>query len=155
MSPLPTSHGMYFEEFEVGQKIVTMGRTISEADIFNFAGLSGDYNPIHTDAEFSKTIPFGQRIAHGLLGVAIASGLAYRTGILEGTTIAFREIKEWRFVKPIFIGDTIHVEMVVSETKAMPRLKGGSVDILLDVKNQTGDTVMKGTWTILIVSKPS
>jgi acyl dehydratase len=154
MSPLPAVRGLYFEEFEIGQKIVTMARTVSEADIFNFAGLSGDYNPIHTDAEFSKTIPFGQRIAHGLLGVSIASGLAYRTGILEGTTIAFREIKEWRFVKPVFIGDTIHVELNVAETKAVPRLKGGSVDILLDVKNQNGDTVMKGTWTILIMSKP-
>jgi 3-hydroxybutyryl-CoA dehydratase len=154
MTPLPASHGMYFEEFEAGQKIVTMGRTISEADIFNFAGLSGDYNPIHTDAEFSKSIPFGQRIAHGLLGVAVASGLAYRTGILEGTTIAFREIREWRFSKPVFIGDTIHVEMIVNETKAVPRLKGGAVDILLDVKNQNGDTVMKGTWSILIMSKP-
>lgn len=154
MSPLPASHGMYFEEFEVGQKITTMGRTISEADIFNFAGLSGDYNPIHTDAEFSKTIPFGQRIAHGLLGVSVASGLAYRTGILEGTTIAFREIKDWRFVKPVFIGDTIHVDLIISETKAVPRLKGGSVDILLDVKNQKDETVMKGTWTILIASRP-
>lgn len=154
MSPLPVSHGMYFEEFQAGQKIVTMARTVSEADIFNFAGLSGDYNPIHTDAEFSRTIPFGQRIAHGLLGTSIASGLAYRTGILEGTTIAFREIKEWRFVKPVFIGDTIHVEMTVGETKAVPRLKGGSVDIILDVKKQDGETVMKGTWTILIMSKP-
>ncbi|MGH8246456.1 MAG: MaoC/PaaZ C-terminal domain-containing protein [Gammaproteobacteria bacterium] len=154
MCPLPATHGMYFEEFETGQKIVTMGRTITESDITFFAGLTGDYNPIHTDAEFSKIIPFGQRIAHGLLGTSIASGLAYRTGILEGTTIAFREIKEWRFVKPIFIGDTIHVELNVQETKPIPRLKGGSVDILVDVKKQDGETVMKGTWTLLIASKP-
>ena len=154
MSPLPAAHGMYFEEFESGQKIVTVGRTITEGDLVNFAGLSGDFNLIHTDAEYSKTIPFGQRIAHGLLGVAIASGLAYRTGILEGTTIAFREIREWRFVKPVFIGDTIHVELNVAETKAIPRLKGGSVDILVDVQNQNGETVMKGTWTMLIASKP-
>lgn len=154
MSPLPAAHGMYFEEFQSGQKIVTVGRTITEGDLVNFAGLSGDFNLIHTDAEYSKTIPFGQRIAHGLLGVAIASGLAYRTGILEGTTIAFREIRDWRFVKPVFIGDTIHVELNVSETKAIPRLKGGSVDILVDVQNQHGETVMKGTWTMLIVSKP-
>ena len=154
MSPLPAAHGMYFEEFEAGQKIVTMGRTITEGDIYFFAGLTGDYNPIHTDAEFSKTIPFGQRIAHGMLGTSIASGLAYRTGILEGTTIAFREIREWRFVKPVFIGDTIHVELTVQETKAIARLKGGSVDILVDVKKQDGETVMKGTWTLLIASKP-
>ena len=154
MSPMPASHGMYFEEFETGQKIVTMARTITESDIYLFAGLTGDYNPIHTDAEFSKTIPFGQRIAHGLLGTSIASGLAYRTGILEGTTIAFREIRDWRFVKPVFIGDTLHVELTVQETKAIARLNGGSVDIQVDVKKQDGETVMKGTWTLLIASKP-
>ncbi len=146
--------GLYFEEFQVGQKIVTAGRTIAECDIMNFAGLSGDYNQIHTDAEFSKSTPFGQRVAHGLLGLSIASGLAMRTGVLEGTVIAFREINNWKFVAPIFIGDTIHVEIEVIETKALPRIGGGSIVIALDVKKQSGETVMKGTWTALVLSKP-
>ncbi len=145
--------GLYFEEFQVGQKIVTAGRTIAESDIMEFAGLSGDYNQIHTDAEFSKTTPFGQRVAHGLLGLSIASGLAMRTGVLEGTVIAFREINNWKFVAPVFIGDTIHVEMEVTETKALPRIGGGSIVIALEVKKQTNETVMKGTWTALVKSK--
>ncbi len=146
--------GLYFEEFNVGQKIVTVGRTIAESDIFTFAGLSGDFNQIHTDAEFAKTTPFGQRVAHGLLGVAITSGLAMRTGVLEGTVIAFREISEWKFSKPVFIGDTIHAEMNITETKSLPRLGGGSVTIVFDVKNQKYETVMKGTWVVLVASKP-
>lgn len=146
--------GQYFEEFEVGQKVTTVGRTVSESDIFQFAGLSGDYNQIHTDADFSKDAPFGQRVAHGLLGLAIASGLIMRTGVLEGTVIAFREINNWKFINPIFIGDTIHVETEVTETKALPRIGGGSVVIKLDVKKQSGETVMKGTWTALVMSKP-
>ncbi len=146
--------GLYFEDFSVGQKITTVGRTVSEADIMNFAGLSGDSNPIHTDSEYSKGTQFGQRVAQGILGLSIASGLAWRTGVLEGTVVAFREIKDWTFVKPIFIGDTIHAEMNVTETKALPRVGGGLVTILFDVKNQSAETVMEGTWTVLVLSKP-
>lgn len=146
--------GLYFEEFSVGQKIMTVGRTVAESDIMTFAGLSGDYNQIHTDAEFGKSTPYGQRIAHGLLGLSLASGLAMRTGILEGTVIAFREINEWKFVKPVFIGDTLHVELTVTEIKALPRIGGGSVTIVLDVKNQRDETCQRGTWTVLAMSKP-
>jgi acyl dehydratase len=156
MSTLSTApRGLYFEEFQVGQHIVSAGRTITEGDIVAFAGLSGDYTQIHTDAEFSKNTPFGQRVAHGLLGIAIASGLAARTGVLEGTVLAFREINEWKFSKPIFIGDTVHVELEVKEMKALPRLGGGAVVIELSLKNQRSETTMKGLWTVLIASKPT
>ncbi len=146
--------GKYFEEFSVGQQIVTAGRTITEADIVAFAGISGDFNQLHTDAEFAKTTPFGKRIAHGLLITSIASGLAAQTGILEGTTIAFREIKEWKFAKPVFIGDTIHVVLEVINTKPMRRLGGGAVDIKVDVRNQNDESVIRGIWTVLMASKP-
>jgi len=155
MSPLPTGKGMYFEEFEIGQKIVTTGRTITESDIVTFAGLSGDYNQIHTDAEFSRNTIFGQRVAHGLLGLSIASGLAMRTGMLEGTVLAFREIAEWKFSRPVMIADTIHVVLTVVETKAVPRLGGGNITITLEVKNQRNETAMKGTWLVLVASQPS
>ncbi len=145
-----SNQGMYFEEFEVGQQITSPGRTITEADVVTFAGLSGDSNMIHTDAEYAKGTPFGQRVAHGLLGVSIVSGLAMRTGIMEGTVIAFREIKNWKFSLPVFIGDTIHVIMEVKEKKAMPRLGGGSIHLSLDVRNQDDQTVMKGIWTVLV-----
>lgn len=155
MSSFPLNRrGLYFEEFEVGQQIISPGRTVTEADVVTFAGLSGDFNLIHTDAEYSRKGLFGQRVAHGLLGLSITSGLALRTGVLEGTVIAFREINNWKFVKPVFIGDTIHVEMQVIEKKAMPRLGGGMVAIEMDVKKQDGETVMKGSWTVLVMSAP-
>jgi len=146
--------GLYFEEFTVGQKIVTKKRTITEDDIMDFARLSGDDNRIHTDAEFSKTMTFGRQVAHGLLGLSIASGLAWQTGMMDGTVIAFREVKEWKFVKPVFIGDTIYVELETIETKALPRIGGGSVSIVLEVKNQNEEVCHRGTWTVLIMSKP-
>ncbi len=146
--------GMYFEDFEIGQQIVTAGRTITEADIVAFAGLSGDYNQLHMDAEFAKQTAFGQRIAHGLLVTSIASGLAAQTGILEGTTIAFREIRDWKFAKPVFIGDTIHVVLEVIATKAMRRLGGGVVDIKVDIRNQHDETVIRGVWSVIMASRP-
>jgi 3-hydroxybutyryl-CoA dehydratase len=145
--------GMYFDEFEVGQKFSTAGRTVTEADIVAFAGLSGDYNQIHVDAEYSKNTPVGQRVAHGLLGLSIASGLAVQTGFLEGTIIAFREINSWRFLKPVFVGDTLHVDLEVLETKNLGRIGAGIVLIELDVVNQNDETVMKGTWSALIAVK--
>jgi 3-hydroxybutyryl-CoA dehydratase len=150
MSSLPLSTGLFFEDFQVGQKGTTATRTITEHDIVAFAGLSGDFNLIHTDAEFAKATPFGQRIAHGLLGLAIASGLAVQTGVLGANVMAFREVGEWKFVKPIFIGDTIHVEMEIVETKAFPRLGGGLVTMSAAVNNQSNETTMKGLWTVLV-----
>ena len=146
--------GMYFEEFTVGQRIITAGRTITESDIVSFAGLSGDYNQIHTDSVYAAQSPFGQRVAHGLLGLSIASGLVVQTGMMEGTIIAFREIDEWKFIQPIYIGDTIHVEVEVLETKDLRRLGGGAIVISLDVIKQSGETVMKGSWKALISSRP-
>ena len=154
MSMIATQRGMWFEEFEVGLRVITPSRTITESDIVSFAGLSGDYNQIHTDVEFSSKTPFGQRVAHGLLGLSIASGLAMRTGVLEGTVIAFREITNWKFSLPVFIGDTIHAELNILETKSLPRLGGGSVLIEISVKNQRGETPMRGVWSAIVASKP-
>ncbi|GJQ52450.1 MAG: MaoC/PaaZ C-terminal domain-containing protein [Anaerolineaceae bacterium] len=147
--------GKYFEEFNVGEKTVTGKRTIAASDIMDFARLSGDDNRIHTDPEFSKTTPFGKQIAHGLLGLSIASGLAWKTGLMDGTVIAFREVTSWKFVKPVFIGDTIYVELVTTETKALPRIGGGAVTINLEVKNQNDEVCHRGVWNVLIMSKPS
>jgi len=154
--PLPTSpRGMYFEEFAAGQTVITPGRTVTEADVVAFAGLSGDFNQLHTDAEFAKTTPFGQRVAHGLCVLSIVSGLAVQTGVMEGTVLAFREVSEWKFSQPVFIGDTIHAELQVVETKPLPRLGGGLIAIALNVKNQKGETVHRGKWQVLMASRPT
>ncbi|MBI3162063.1 MAG: dehydratase [Chloroflexi bacterium] len=146
--------GLYFEEFFVGQKVITVGRTINEGAIFDFAGLTGDFNQIHTDAAFAAKTQFGQRIAHGLLGLSIATGLIMQTGFLEGTVLAFREINEWKFVKPFFIGDTLHAELTVTETKALPRIGGGAILADIVVKNQTDETCQRGSLNLLVLSKP-
>ncbi len=149
-----TPRGRYFEEFQVGDVVVSAGRTITEADVVLFAGLSGDYNQIHTDAEFARQGMFGQRVAHGLLGLAVASGLAAQLGFIEGTVLAFRELT-WKFSLPIFIGDTIHVKTTVAELKAMPRLGGGAVTLDVQVLNQEDKAVQRGAWVVLIASKPA
>jgi acyl dehydratase len=146
--------GLYFEEFQVGQTITTPARTITEADIVAFAGLSGDHNSIHTDAAYAAKTPFGQRVAHGLLVISIVSGLAARTGVIEGTVLAFREILDWKFSKPVFIGDTVHGVLMVEETKAMPRLGGGAITLSVEVRNQVGETCMRGRWVALMQGRP-
>ena len=150
----PSKRGLYFEEYELGKKYTTAGRTVTEADIVSFAGLSGDYNALHTDAEFAKSTPFEKRVAHGLLILSIVSGLANQSGFLEGTVLAFREIKKWKFSRPVFIGDTVHVEVEVMETKAFPRLGGGTVELEIKVENQDGEIALKGTWNALIRCRP-
>jgi acyl dehydratase len=148
------SRGLYFEDFNVGQRFFSVGRTITESDIVSFAGLSGDFNQIHTDAEFAESTPYGKRIAHGLLVTSIASGLIAQSGLIEGTVLAFREINNWKFAKPTYIGDTVHVEVDVVGTKSLRRVGGGAVDIAISVKNQNDEVVMKGLWTVLILSRP-
>ncbi|HEY3313757.1 MAG TPA: MaoC/PaaZ C-terminal domain-containing protein, partial [Bacillota bacterium] len=115
--------GKYFEDFEVGEEQVTPARTITETDVVNFAALSGDYNPLHTDEEFMRQSQFGRRIAHGLLVLAVSHGLVFRLGLLEGTVIAFLGIESLEFKAPTFFGDTIHVVVKVidkRESKSKP-----------------------------------
>ncbi|MCB9419297.1 MAG: dehydratase [Ardenticatenaceae bacterium] len=144
--------GLYFEDFEIGQKVVTAGRTVTEADIVTFSGLSGDFNQIHTDAAYSANYDFGQRIAHGLLVQSIATGLAVRTGVIEGTVLAFRELSA-KFSLPTFIGNTVHVVIEITEKKALPRLGGGNVTMKYSVLNQDDKVVQRGDWIMLVKSK--
>ena len=146
--------GRYFEDFEIGDEVISPGRTVTEADIVAFAALTGDYNPLHCDAEYAKGTIFGERIAHGLLGLSIASGQVERLGFIAGTVEAFLGL-EWKFRGPIKIGDTIHTEAKVARKKEMRRLGGGIVVLDVAIVNQKGEAVQKGQWTVLIKSKPS
>ncbi len=149
----PRPRGMYFEEMEEGLEMTSPGRTVTETDIVLFSGLSGDYNQLHTDAEYARDTPFGQRIAHGLLGLSIASGLASRLGFIEGTAIAFMGL-DWKFKAPVLIGDTIAVTARILRKRPMRRLGGGVVAISMTVRNQRGETTQEGEWTVLIRSRP-
>jgi len=148
-----TTRGMYYEEFEIGTEVTSPSRTITETDVVMFAGLSGDYNQLHTDEEFAKKTPFGRRIAHGLLVLSIASGLLARLGFIEGTALAFRELT-WKFSQPVFMGDTVYIKARCRELKPMPRLGGGLVIFDVWVVNQEGKTAQKGEWHVLMASKP-
>jgi acyl dehydratase len=144
--------GLYFEEFEIGQTMTTRGRTITEADIVNFAGVSGDYNPLHTDAEYAAKSTFGQRVAHGMLGLSAATGQAYALGFMEGTVMAFTSL-DWKFRAPVMIGDTITVEIEIAQKREARAAGGGFVTFNIKVVNQRGETVQKGAWTVLVASK--
>jgi 3-hydroxybutyryl-CoA dehydratase len=147
---LQARRGLFFEEFEVGQTITSSGRTVTESDVVGFAALSGDWNSLHTDAEYAAQHPFGQRVAHGLLGLCIAEGLADRLGFVEKTALAFREIGSWTFRRPIFIGDTIRVRVTVVERQPVRRLGGGLVTFQVEILNQDDKVVQRGRWGVLV-----
>ncbi len=116
---------LFFEDFSVGQRFVTKARTVTEADVVNFACLTWDHNQLHTDAEYAAATPYGKRIAHGILGIAIHSGLAYQ--LTEESILAFLGLT-WEFKLPIYIGDTIHVEQVVKELRETSNGDSGNPD---------------------------
>ena len=147
-----TTRGWYLEDFQVGQEMDSPRRTITEADIVQFAGVSGDYNALHVDAEYARSTPFGERIAHGLLGLSVASGLAAQAGYLEGTVMAFTSL-DWRFKRPILIGDTIGLTSTVSRVRPMPSQGGGLVTLQVTVLNQQEEVVQEGTWSLLMRSR--
>ena len=150
---LKSPRGLYFEEFVVGETLRTRARTITESDLVAFAGLTGDYNPMHTDAEYCEGSFMGARVAHGLLTLSYAVGQAYQLGILERTVLGFRGL-EMKFSAPVFIGDTIHAELKVAATKAARRLGGGTVTLEMRVIKQDGAVVQRGTLSLLMMSQP-
>jgi acyl dehydratase len=152
-SPRPI--GKYFEEFETGEAIESPGRTVTIDDIESFVRLTGDNNRLHTDDEFARESGFTGRIAHGALVVSLAIGQAWKLGILKDTTLAFRAIDEWKFVAPVYPGDTIQLRGKIGETRAMPRLKAGLVRFELDVVNQSGVVTCTGALRMLMRMRPT
>jgi acyl dehydratase len=139
----------YFEDIQVGDEYLSPGRTVTEADIVNFAGLSGDYNVLHTDAEFMRTSIFGERIAHGLLGLAIQSGLGARAMPKPFATLAFLGLR-WRFKAPIKIGDTIKVRIRVTDKRETSKPDRGILVLQRTVLNQRGDVVQEGDTELMV-----
>jgi 3-hydroxybutyryl-CoA dehydratase len=143
-----TSNHHYFDDVEIGQEWETLGRTITQADIVNFAGLSGDFNPIHMDHEFAKSTPFRQPIAHGLLILAMSSGLGMNTPPMR--TLAFLGIRDWQFKGPVFIGDTIRVRSKVVEKESRARGRRGVITWQRQIINQECKIVQEGLTQTLI-----
>jgi 3-hydroxybutyryl-CoA dehydratase len=143
---------LWFDDLKPGTTTVSPARTVTEADVVAFAGLSGDYNPLHTDAETAAQGAFGARVAHGLLGVSIASGLFTRTALsaaMQGSLVAMLGVK-WTFHVPIAIGDTIHVEATITEARRTRSPDRGLVVVERRVLNQAGTLVQSGTTPMLV-----
>ncbi len=148
---------LYWEDVKVGDRAVSPGRTVTEADLVAFAGLSGDYNQLHVDAVYAAGQGFGgQRVVHGLLGQAIGSGLHTRTWIGAGTQrnmVAMLEI-DWRFRAPVFIGDTLTVTIEVIETRPTSKPDRGLVRLRRELRNQDGVLAQDGESVFLMYRQP-
>lgn len=147
--------GMYWEDWEVGAEFESPGRTVTEADITLFAGLSGDYNPLHVNEEYCKGTIFGGRIAHGPLVYAIAAGLLFQLHLYDDTLIAFLGFENLKFTNPVKPGDTIHARIKVLEKRESSRADRGVMKRRLEVLNQRGEVVQEGIQAFLLKRKPA
>lgn len=146
----------FFDDLEVGESSRTAARTITEADVVNFAGLSGDFNPIHVDEVYAQGTPFKQRICHGLLVLSVASGLFTHCEMnlaIKESLIALLDV-QWRFLKPVFPGDTVHVVAEVKEKKEVSKPERGIVKLERTVYNQRGEIVQQGETALMLRKKP-
>lgn len=143
------SRGRTFEQFNVGDTFVCQARTVTEADVVNFAGISGDHNPLHTNEEYGKTTPFGGRIAHGVLVLAIGTGQINQLGIFEGTTLALLQ-QTVKYVGAVKFGDTIHLESKVAEKKESSKPDRGILTLENKIINQDGRTVIEVQEVVML-----
>lgn len=146
--------GHYFEDFSVGQEFLTPARTITQTDIVNFACLSGDFNEVHTNFEYSKNTPFGEPVAHGPLVYAVLAGLQYATGINDGTLLALLQIDGWRMLAPVKHGDTIRLHSKVLEVRELQKGDKGIVTFLRRGIKQDGTVVQEMTAKYLYRKRP-
>ena len=141
--------GRLFHEFEPGQHFETPGRTITEADIGAFAGLTGDYNPVHTDEVFAAATEFGSRVAHGPMGIGLAFGLAARLDLIDGTVVALLGLA-WDFTAPMRPGDTVRALIDVVETRPTKREDRGIIRLRIEIVNQRRETLQTGEARLLM-----
>jgi len=143
-----TEHHLYFDDVSAGQEWMSLGRTVTETDIVNFAGLSGDFNPIHVDHEFAASTPYRRPIAHGLLVWSIASGLSASAPMMR--TLAFMKVAEWHFREPVFVGDTIRCRTTVVGKTERARGRRGVVNWRRTLLNQSDKIVQEGLLETLV-----
>ena len=148
--------GLRYADLHVGMEFRSPGRTITDADLVGFAGLTGDFSELHTSDVYAKASQFGRRVAHGLLGLTYAHGLMWaRTGELRETAIAFLGISEWKFLGPIFIGDTIFVNYSICELRdSRSRPTQAIANFNVTVVNQDEQVVQRGRKALLVSKVP-
>jgi acyl dehydratase len=145
---------VFFEDLAIGDSWETGGRTITEADIVAFAGVSGDFNPIHVNAQHAETTMFGERIAHGALVIAVATGLRQQDGRFHGSLKAWLGMRDWRFRAPVRIGDTLRVVNRVAELNPAKDDGDGLLIQDVDVRNQRDEVVATGQFVTLMRRRP-
>jgi acyl dehydratase len=146
--------GLYLEDFVLDQTLVTHGRTVGEADVTLFAGLAGDFNPLHVDEHFAAATEFGGRIAHGPLVLSMAIGLMSQLNLIDGTALALLDLK-WEFKAPVKIGDTIRARVTPIARRPTGKPGRGVVTLRFEVGNQRGDVVQTGSITLLMKTRPA
>jgi 3-hydroxybutyryl-CoA dehydratase len=144
------ARGRLFEDFKVGEVLVTGRRTVEGGDVSRFAGLTGDFNPLHTDAVFASQTPFGARVAHGILTLAVSNGQQNLSGWFEGTALALLGLDRLRFTAPVKFGDTIHTEMTVKQARESSKPDRGVVTFDVVVKNQRDEVVCTYEESVLM-----
>lgn len=148
-----TEQHLFFDDVHINQEWRSLARTVTETDIVNFAGLSGDFNPIHVDHEFARTTAFRRPIAHGLLIFSIGSGLGLHCPPMR--TLAFMSIRDWQLLEPVFIGDTIHVRGKVLEKEVRARGRRGVITWQRHIVNQDDKVVQEGIIVTLVAGRAS
>ncbi len=145
----------YFEDFRPGQVFLSQGRTITESDVVSFAGWSWDTNPVHTDAESAEDGRFGERIAHGLLGLSVAMGLASRLGVFESCSIALLGIDGWEFRRPLLVGDTVRCRVEILGSRLTSKGDAGILRRRFTLFNQREEDVQAGEIGLMVSRRPS
>ncbi|HEX7385905.1 MAG TPA: MaoC/PaaZ C-terminal domain-containing protein [Castellaniella sp.] len=143
----------YFEDFSVGQTFESGGRTLTEADLTFFSMLSGDWNPIHADAEYAASTRFGKRLVHGVLGMAVCTGMLHEMGIFHGSAIAMFGFEDWKFTAPLFVGDTVHLRLTITELSLGKSGRSGKLGRRFELINQKGEVVQDGLSGLLVQTR--
>lgn len=144
---------LFFEDFTPGQCFKSNGRTITEADLTQFSMISGDWHPIHCDVEYAKKTRFGLRVVHGVLGVAVATGMMHELGIFTDSIVAMTTLDDWKFLKPIFVGDTLRLELEILEVETTKSRSSGKLVRQFKLLNQNDEIVQLGASEALILRR--
>ena len=145
---------LFYEDIQPGQRFSSAGRTVTEADNTFFCMMSGDWNPVHSNAEFCKGTRFGQRIVAGVFGVALITGAMGQWGIFEHSAIAMLNLRDWQFQAPIFIGDTITVVMEITAKRPTSRAGTGIVERRFELRRQDDTVLQVGFSDMMIAYRP-
>lgn len=148
------SHSMYYNDFKAGQVFTSQARTMTETDLTMFSMLTGDWNPVHNDAELAKESRFGQRLMHGAFGIGLGLGLMHTLGIFEDSAVALLDVQNWKFQEPVFLGDTLHLRLTILDKSLGKSGHTGRIGRKFELVNQHGRIAHTGRADVLVHVDP-